>query len=81
MEFSSFFPIWSKLTPEQRQLLQEGAVLRQISKGTVIHNGSVDCTGLLLVGSYGPIFSPRRAGRLHSTACLSGICACFLHPV
>ena len=24
MEFSSFFPIWSKLTPEQRQLLQEG---------------------------------------------------------
>ncbi len=51
MEFSSFFPIWSKLTPEQRQLLQESAVLRQISKGTVIHNGSVDCTGLLLVGS------------------------------
>ena len=51
MEFSSYFPIWSKLTPIQQQLLQQNAVIRKAPKGTIIHNGSIECTGLLLVGS------------------------------
>lgn len=51
MEFSSYFPIWNKLTPAQQQLLEQNAVFRKVDKGTVIHNGSVDCTGLLLIGS------------------------------
>ena len=51
MEFSSYFPIWNKLTPAQQQLLERNAVFRKADKGTVIHNGSVRCTGLLLVGS------------------------------
>ncbi len=51
MEFSSYFPIWNKMTPAQQQLLEQNTVFRNVSKGTVIHNGSVDCTGLLLVES------------------------------
>lgn len=45
MEFSSYFPIWNKLTPAQQQILERNAVLRKVDKGTV------ECTGLLLVRS------------------------------
>ena len=48
MEFSSYFPIWNKLTPAQQRVLERNAVLRKVDKGTVIHNGTVECTGLLL---------------------------------
>ena len=51
MDFSSYFPLWNKLTPTQQQLLARNAVLRKVDKGTVIHNGTVECTGLLLVKS------------------------------
>ena len=49
MEFQEVFGLWSKLTPQQQQLLQDYAVLRDAPKGTVIHNGSIECTGLILV--------------------------------
>ena len=51
MDFSSYFPIWNKLTPTQQQILERNAVLRKVDKGTAIHNGTVECTGLLLVRS------------------------------
>lgn len=51
MDFSSYFPIWNKLTPTQQQILERNAVLRKVDKGTVIRNGTVECTGLLLVRS------------------------------
>ena len=51
MDFSSYFPIWNKLTPTQQQILERNAVLRKVDKGNVIHNGTVKCTGLLLVKS------------------------------
>ena len=51
MEFSSYFPIWDKLTTAQQQLLERNAFSRKAAKGTVIHNGSAFCTGLLLVES------------------------------
>ena len=51
MDFSSYFPIWNKLTPTQQQILEQNAVLRKVDKGTVIHNGTMECTGLLLVRS------------------------------
>ena len=38
MDFSSYFPIWNKLTPTQQQILERNAVLRKVDKGTVIHN-------------------------------------------
>ena len=51
MEFSSYFPIWNQITQVQQQLLERNAVSRKVDKGTVIHNGSDYCTGLLLVVS------------------------------
>ena len=51
MDFSSYFPIWNKLTPTQQQILERNAVLRKVDKGNVIQNGTVKCTGLLLVKS------------------------------
>lgn len=51
MEFSSYFPIWNKIPTVQQQLLKKSAVYRKVERHTVIHNGSVRCTGLLLVKS------------------------------
>ena len=51
MNLSAYFSIWNKLTASQQQLLQQNATPRSVKKGTIIHNGSVDCTGLLLVSS------------------------------
>ncbi len=51
MEFQSCFPIWDKLSAAQQNSILDSLALRQIKKGTVIHNGSMDCTGLLLVKS------------------------------
>lgn len=49
MEFAEYFPVWDKLTPPQQQVLAENAVLRTVPKGTVVHNGSADCIGFLLM--------------------------------
>ena len=51
MNISDFFPFWEELTPYQQALLISSAVKRTVKKGTVIHNGSSDCLGLLLVSS------------------------------
>ena len=51
MDFQSYFPIWNKLTPAQQHRILGSLMEQKISKGTVIHNGSMDCTGLLLVKS------------------------------
>ncbi len=51
MRFSDYFPIWDKLLPAQQTLLQSRAAKRTAQKGTVIHNGSMECTGLMLVRS------------------------------
>ena len=49
MEFQDYFPIWEKLTSVQQQQLQDSAISRTVKKGTVLHNGNLDCTGLLLI--------------------------------
>ena len=49
MEFSSFFPVWSRLTAEQQTVLSGSAFSRKVKAGDMIHNGDADCTGLLLV--------------------------------
>ena len=51
MEFSQYFPIWNKLTPSQQQRLRDVTDLQQISRGTVIHDGSPECKGMVLVKS------------------------------
>lgn len=51
MDFSDYFPIWNKLTPAQQQRLTDSADLLKVKAGNVIHNGSMDCLGLLLIRS------------------------------
>ena len=49
MDFSQYFPIWSKLTDDQRQRISQRVVRREVKKGTLLHDSSNECTGLLLV--------------------------------
>ena len=49
MEFQDYFPVWEKLTFVQQQQLKASAISRTVKKGTVLHNGNLDCTGLLLI--------------------------------
>ena len=52
MEFSEFFPhIWEKLTPAQQDKIKSASARRMVKKGTILHNGSMDCMGLLLIQS------------------------------
>ena len=51
MEFQSCFPIWDNLTADQQCRILDSLAFRRIKKGTVIHNGSADCAGLLVVKS------------------------------
>lgn len=51
MDFQSCFPLWNQLTPQQQELILSRLIDRTVKKGTVIHNGSMDCTGLLLIQS------------------------------
>lgn len=45
------FPIWEQLNASQQERILGGLMTQTVKKGTVIHNGSLDCTGLLLVKS------------------------------
>ena len=49
MELRDFFPIWNQLASGQQETLIERTKRRAIPKGTLLHSGSMDCTGLLLV--------------------------------
>ena len=51
MEFANYFPIWNKLTPEQQGRLRDVTELQKIPKGTVVHDGSPECKGMVLVKS------------------------------
>jgi len=51
MSFSDYFPIWNKLTPAHQQRLTDSSEFLKFKGGTVIHNGSMDCLGLLLIRS------------------------------
>lgn len=51
MEFSEYFPIWNQLTPGQQETLSGSLADRTVKKGAVLHGGSTDCIGLLLVKS------------------------------
>ena len=51
MDFSDCFPIWNKLTREQQERLRGVTELQQIPRGTVVHDGSPECKGMVLVKS------------------------------
>ena len=51
MEFQHLCPIWDKLTHAQQQLVSSSIVPRTLGKGAVLHDGSADCAGLVLIKS------------------------------
>lgn len=51
MEFQRLCPIWDKLTPAQQQLVSSTIVPRTLDKGAVLHDGSADCAGLVMIKS------------------------------
>ena len=51
MGFENYFPVWSKLTADQQEKLRSQITYRQVEKGTLLHNGSLDCTGVFLIES------------------------------
>ena len=54
MEFVKHLPVWDKLTPSQQELLQKTCIAKNVEKGTVLHDGSPNCMGLLLIKSGQP---------------------------
>lgn len=51
MEFQHLCPIWDKLTPAQQQLVSSSIVPKSLGRGAVLHDGSADCAGLVLIKS------------------------------
>ena len=51
MQLQTYFPIYDQMTPAQQELLRRTVISRRIPAGTVVHNGSLDCSGLLIVCS------------------------------
>lgn len=51
MEFENYFPIWNKLNQQQQRRIRDNLITSHVEKGTVVHNGSMDCTGLLIIKS------------------------------
>ena len=51
MDFQKYFPVWDKLTAAQQERLKNAVTPFSGKKGTVLHNGDIDCIGLLLIKS------------------------------
>ncbi len=51
MDFSNFFPMWDRLSQAHKDIIQSSAVKKTVKKGTVLHGGFNDCSGLFLVTS------------------------------
>ncbi len=49
MDIREYLPIWDKLNEDQQNRIRRAITLHRVKKGTVIHNGNMDCTGLLLI--------------------------------
>ena len=51
MELSQYFPIWKKLTEDQRNRILGVAEFLSVKKDTILHDGSPECMGMLVVRS------------------------------
>ena len=49
MNYLTYLPVWNKLTGEQQEKLINSAFEKVFSKGEILHSGTADCTGLILV--------------------------------
>ncbi|MBQ2785724.1 MAG: Crp/Fnr family transcriptional regulator [Oscillospiraceae bacterium] len=51
MSFSEYFPIWNKLNADQQNRILSVTDFQKVKSGTVLHDGSPDCLGMLVVRS------------------------------
>ncbi len=51
MEFSEYLPFWDKLTSQQQERIAGVLEYRKVKKGTVIHDSSAECLGLVMIKS------------------------------
>ena len=51
MDISAYYPIWNKLTEEQQNRIRQAADWMTVRQGTLLHDSSAECLGLLLVRS------------------------------
>ncbi|WP_343210448.1 Crp/Fnr family transcriptional regulator [Anaerolentibacter hominis] len=49
MKLNEVLPFWSGLTKQQQDLLAQTVTIQRVSEGTLVHNGTEDCVGLLIV--------------------------------
>ncbi len=49
MEITQYLPVFHQMTPAQQQILNNALITKTVPKGTILHNGSADCAGLVLV--------------------------------
>lgn len=49
MNYLTYLPVFDKLTKSQQDTLTKSAFIRKFRKNEFLHNGSQDCTGLILV--------------------------------
>lgn len=49
MNYLTYLSVFEKLTKSQQNALTKSSFVRSLSKGELLHNGSQDCTGLILV--------------------------------
>ncbi|MBP3399622.1 MAG: Crp/Fnr family transcriptional regulator [Erysipelotrichaceae bacterium] len=51
MSFKEYFRIWNQCSKEDQSMIASSLVLKKVKKQTVIHQGDLDCTGLLVIKS------------------------------
>ena len=51
MDFQNIFPVWNQLSTVQKNQIFNSLSERKVKKGTLLHNGNADCTGLFLIKS------------------------------
>ncbi len=49
MSFPEYFPVFEKLNNREQELLAQSVVKRKVPAGTLLHNGSEYCMGLLVL--------------------------------
>ena len=49
MDFQDYFPLWAKLNKSQQERIRASLLFREVKKGMMLHDGTLDCTGLFLV--------------------------------
>jgi CRP/FNR family transcriptional regulator len=49
MSFPDYFPIWNKLSADQQNRILSVTDFQKVKSGTVLHDGSPECLGMLVV--------------------------------